>query len=243
VKVDLREVESLEGLLDSLGKRGVARAIRGSVNAAAFSTRKVAVDSFDQKFILRAARFVKGSVRVDKSTSLDEGNQSSEVGSIQGFMKKTEFGFISKPTLLNSSSVPTGSAAGQPGAKVRTRKVRTSMRRSTLKKLRQARSILPGATKKRRQAAIFNAVSKRKIGRFFVLPVSRGRVLLRAKGGLSRKGRLNVSTIYWLPTVPMVTPPVPWLAPAISVVAPRLPKIFAREMQKQLLFLRKSHRI
>ena len=239
---DTRQIVFFERTIERISKRGIPRAIRDAINDAAFAVQKKSRGLLGSEFVERN-KFTRRSIVVNKSRSLVLGRQRSEVGSLQSYMERLEFGFVHNRTMLNASPVPTASAAGQDEEKKRTRTVRLQNRKKNLKGLKKSNKFASGLSREKRQAAIFRAASANKFGKFFVLPVNDGNVVLKVTGKRRKGGIVKARMMYALPNKQLITPPHPWLAPVTDKVATRLPIFYKRGLTKQLRFLQKTKRI
>jgi len=137
VKFDLSQIDRFNRItLKKISASALPLAIRGTLNSAAFDSRKKALEIIREKFTLRNAHTAR-SIRVVPSKTLKIKDMFSLIGSVADYMKSQEEGETRTSKGKHGLRIPTPSAAGQSG-KTRTKPILKKFRRGQIKLANEA---------------------------------------------------------------------------------------------------------
>ncbi len=193
--------------LQTFAAKSIPGAARSAANTMAFFARNYWVGNISKAMVLRNTYTLR-SVRVVKATGATVASIQSKVGSVAKYMAVQEDGASTQ--LGGKHSIPTGAAAGQPGARPRTKVVRG---RFTVAAIRLAARGKQGS--RARRNAISMSIAARKGVKFVYLEGANGKGLFRVGGG-KRNPKLSMlwDTSKGSPKVPKN----PTLQPAVERV-------------------------
>lgn len=178
--VDVADMRRLAKDLGTFAARSLPYAARNATNALAFEGRKLWRANIEQAFTIRN-RFTVGSLRVEKATaaaSLDR--IEATLGSLAPYMGAQEFG--SSKQVGGKTAIPTSAAAGQPGARPRTKVVRAQNRMSAL----QLASQRVRSSNRKQRNAIAIRLARKAGTKVALLETPKGKGLFRLMGGERR---------------------------------------------------------
>lgn len=230
--MDTAPIEALENELDKFGKRTFPHAVRDTLNITAFEASKEAKDVANRVFTMRN-QYTERSIRYTRARGYTVNQMESSMGSVQEYMRKQEEGFTEVSRGKHGVAVPTSYAAGQQGARPRTKPIR---RKNWLNRLKVARSKRRAASVAQQMVmATQEAVATGK--RTVFLPLRRpglyqivgGR---RTKAGWPKGARLKM--LYSLEDKSVRTEAHPWMEPAVRVVLTRQDEYYRRALIRQI---------
>lgn len=238
--VDTKDFKKLERDLKAVNARAFPFATKETLNSAAFQAQEVAQKRIRNTLILRN-RWTLGSIKFQKTTTLNISKQFTLVGSVADYMVDQEFGGTKRKTGRHGVPIPTALAAKQSeGSRPRLKVARPRLSKYRLLK-RGHRP--PGQPKNKRQAILFKMQDSAATGRPFFHQSS------RMKAGIYKSSKkMSAKKVYYRgwpagarvqllfalddPSVP--TPRRPWLKPSVDVVTKRMPAIHVKSLRFQL---------
>lgn len=202
--VDMRQAKRLEKMLGDMSKKSVKYAQKNTLNDLAFEARKEAVNNVRNDFMNRNT-WTERSIRVNRATSL---GSSSELGSVEDYMRKHEMGGKSK-----MYGTTPGASGENPRSRVRRRVVRAA---SKINRIGQA-DVLQGAFGSRQERNIATLKDAKAKGKRFVkMRKGAGRVgIYRVLGS---KSNPRAQLLYTVRSQRLVVKKQPWLEPAARKV-------------------------
>ncbi|HET9954161.1 MAG TPA: hypothetical protein VFQ61_06640 [Polyangiaceae bacterium] len=184
ISVDLKDVEKLERDLQLFARKSLPYAASSAANNMAFTARKTWVSEIESTMVLRN-RYTLNSLRVEKASPRGTVESIQAVlGSLAPYMAEQESGAAHQ--IGNRTAIPTSAAAGQQGAKPRTKPVRAPNR---LKAIALAPRSHKGPRKQRNAISMRLALAQGK--RFVFLELAKGRGLFRITGA-KRKPKVQM---------------------------------------------------
>lgn len=223
--------------LDLFAKKAVPFAVRNTLNAVAFETRRMWQIRMDQTMVLRN-KWTERSALVERASGLEPRTMFSELGSKLDYLEKQEEGFTESKSGKHGVPIPTGFAAGQEGANPRTKLVSG---RRWLSRINLAKRPGGNTRQARNYAAI--AAAKKAGSRHVLLELRGGKTaIFEAQGGFSgtRKGSGTLKMVWDLSRGSVTVDRNPTLGRAVKLVTERKAEgIAERELMKQL----RMHRI
>ena len=120
IKANLLETEELVKELKTFKKLAFPFATKMTLNRTAEQAKDYAHQLISKNMIERN-KWTKGSVKSKGTYTLDVNKQASEMGSFEDYMGVQEEGGTKTPYGKHGVAIPTGYAAGQEGAKPRTK--------------------------------------------------------------------------------------------------------------------------
>jgi hypothetical protein len=136
IEFDKRPLEQLENDLDKLGERALPYSVRDTLNTAAYKTSELAKKNARRIFTMRN-QFTTRSIQFEKTFARRIDDMESAAGSLQEYMREQAEGFTRHKKGKHGVPIPTSAAAGQEGARPRTKVIR---RTNWINKLRVARA-------------------------------------------------------------------------------------------------------
>lgn len=228
IKIDMKDVESMERSLRVMTKHGLPIAEKNTINKAADLGKAAYVNEVESKLILRNP-FTKNSIRTRKATSLF--NPESAVGSIQPYLERQETGGTIRPKDGASGvSIPTGEASGERGVNVSNRRKLPSGKN----KIQNIRNVIKGKGRTRKQRNIDGVRKARaaKGGQFVLIETSKVKGIFKVTG---TKKKPKIRMFYDIKHKTINTPKNPLLVPAIKSIKGKVTKQYTRELQRQLI--------
>jgi hypothetical protein len=235
ISMDKRPLEQLENDLDRFGKQALPYAIRNTLNQAAYQTAEEAKENIGRRFIERN-QYTRRSVRYKKTFSRRIDQMESAAGSIQPYMAQQESGFTEQKSGKHGVPIPSSAAAGQMGARLRTRKLQRKNWMSAIN--------LPAVRvrgKGRTVAAVRAAVETGQRVVFldsrsdhFGRPTGLYRVVGGKNGGHGWPKGAKLQMIYSLERSSVRIRPHAWLQPATEKVSKDLGKIYRDALIRQI---------
>lgn len=204
-EVSMRGLDKLTADLAFFASKSIPYAARNGANNMAFQARAIWVEEIEKSMTLRNRYTVK-SVRVDKATGNRIENIRAVLGSVAPYMAAQEDG--SPRQLGGKHAIPTSAAAGQRGARPRTKLVR---RPNVLSAIHLAKRGTHGSRAQRNAISMSQAARAGK--RFVFLDLQRGRGLFRIGGG---KRKPNVTMLWDLSRGSVRVPKNPTLERAVA---------------------------
>jgi hypothetical protein len=219
IRVDMHQIERLAKTLERDTRIGLKYAVAGALNDLAFGARRQWRAEMAERLTLRN-QWTQGSVRVERARpSGPVERMQSVVGSLAGYVEKTEAGGIRAGSGKVGKALPTTAASGEGrGGTKRLRVVRRGLRTSAI----QLISARTGSSPRQRNATAL-AIARRKRQRFVFL-----------EGGVSGTGiyritpgrkDLRPTMLYNLGRKALHVKPHPTLGPALEVMDRRFPQL------------------
>ena len=216
ISIDVSDVKQLGRDLERFTKRALPFGAMNACNKLAFDGRKVWQAGMRRSMTLRN-RYTERSVQVVKAAPrTDISKIQATLGSTAPYMAAQEFG--QQKQIGHKHAIPTSAAAGQQGAKPRTKLIRRPNRMSQIELGARPHT---GSRKQRNAIAIRMA---QKAGNKFVhLETDHGRGLFRISG----KGPRAKITMMWdLSRPSLAVPKNPMLERTVTVMEGRAVAIF-----------------
>lgn len=190
----MTNLSKYEQALERIAARGLPIAMRSTINGNAFATQKAAQQEVGGRMVLRN-KWTAQSIQVTQA----RGSEPARTGSRAAYMADQERGATVRPAKGSNKPIPTSYAAGQEGARPRTRLPRKPNKLSSIR-LRRGRTSAAAAAAVREAAASGQ--------RFVYLDTGKRKGLYRITGGkrrpkarmvwdLSRKS-VQVKPTHWL---------------------------------------------
>jgi hypothetical protein len=239
LEMDKRPIEQLENDLDRFGKRALPYAVRDTLNSAAYYTSVEAKENIGRQFIERNA-FTRRSVQYRKTFSKDISRMESSAGSVQEYLRRQEEGFVESSSGKHGVSIPTSAAAGQIGARKRTRRLQKKNWMSSIH-LRSSRSKGTGRTVAAVRLAVQTGQRVVFIDRrddLFGRPTGFYRVIGGRKGGRGWPKGAKLEMIYDSERSSVTINPHPWVSPAADKTSRNLDKLYRDALIRQILLQR-----
>ena len=168
--MDTREYDRLVNHLETFSKRSVPFAMRDGINRSAFAARKIWQQKIRETFVLRGNKFTaKGAIQVEKARGIKVNRMEAVLGSIADYQRDQEDGVTLRTRGKHGKAIPTSAAAGQKGARPRTRLV---SRRNKLTAITLTSSKFRQFKSKRQRIAVAVRMAKAKGQNFIFLKVS-----------------------------------------------------------------------
>jgi len=232
IKMDKAPLEYLENELDKFGKHTMPYAIRDTLNTMAYETSRVAKKNADRLFVMRNT-FTARSIQFERAKSLDMRRMESAAGSLQTYMREQEEGFTRCKSGKHGVPVPTSYAAGQQGARPRTKPVR---RANWMARLKVARARRRAQT--RGQDIVLAVQTAVATGQRVVFLPLRHPGLYRVLGGRRTergwpKGA-KLKMLYSLEDSTITTEPRRWLEPAAKLVISKREEYYRKAVLRQI---------
>ena len=227
IRVDLIEVKEFENKLKDMRLKSFPFATKGAINGYAFATQKIARQTISENMIERN-KFTKQSIRVIHTRTLKMSAQESEVGSIATYMADQEFGATKgKGRNKHGVRLTTSYAAGQDGAKPRTKLARGS---NDIRKISLNKGKIKAKTRRQKNlVAVRNAAKTNQ--RYVFIDTGRKKAIYRVIGG---KKNPRVKMVHDLTRQSVEIKKNPWLFPSVRKVQPMMESIYKRELQRQI---------
>lgn len=176
ISIDMSQAKRLERILENVRDRAIGFAVKNTLNDLAFEARRNLVQKIDKDFVNRNT-WTKRSIRVTRANYVGAG---AEVGSIEKYMAKQEFGG------KGEKYIATGNASGEGGrVKVRQRAVRQA---NWINKLQSAK-LPPISGTPRRQGYVHLLMAHRRGLKYVVLENEEGQKGLYRVLGTKKKPR------------------------------------------------------
>lgn len=232
-KIDDSQIKDLENQLSIFKNTALPFATKQTLNKTVFEGQKIARRDVQVKMIQRN-KFTVQSIQVDQAKGLNISTQAAVLGSIAPYMDEQEFGAVERKTGKVGVAIPTGYAAGQEGAGIRTKLPRKGNALANIQLQKRAKQ---GVNKRQRNLmAIQQAV---KTGnRFVFLDLVRSKGIFKVVGGrYTGKGwpiGARLKMVYDMSKSSVTIPKTPWLLPAVKHVENKLPQFYAEALEFQL---------
>lgn len=225
---DPRQIKKLEHKLAQINPRGVKFANMFFVNDAAFAIMREWKSQIDEKMVLRN-KWTEKSIRVQRASMRDS---LSRVGSVQEYMLDQEFGSIETARGKTGVILPTSYSSGE-GKNARPRQ-KLPRGRNKLSNIRLGRG--KGNPSNRRQALVMKISDAINSGnRYFYHDMGRRKGIFRVIGGTKRRPeKSKLRMIYDLTHRSVTIPPNPTLWPSVQRVRPKMPRMYVRQLLKQI---------
>lgn len=236
IDIDVKEVKQYESDLKTFARKAFPYATRSAINGMAFAAQKRGRENLRSDMTLRN-RYSEQSVRVEQARSLTVSRQEAIAGSIVEYLEAQEFGGTTDRRGAHKTVIPTGYAAGQEGARPRTRLPR-KVNKLTNVKLRQR--VRKGEFASRRQEAFLRALLAAQEGDKFVYIPAGGDAssgIYRVWGTRKRKGRyrgVKLKMVYSFRRAPSRIPRNAWLRPATADAVRERDVLYAKALVFQL---------
>lgn len=215
-----KDIKKLERRLRDINYRAIPFATKDTINKMAFGSQKLAKQEIRQKMVLRN-KYTESSVRVDQARGLDISSQKAVMGSTADYMDEQEFGGSKKRKTGRSVVIPTAFAAGQRGARPRTRLPRKAYQMAQIM-LRKGKS---RATNPKQQNAINIATS---MGGFTYLDLGKRKGIFK----IDKKG--NPTMVHDLSRASVRIPALKWMKPAVDAIVSKRGEFYANALNFQL---------
>ena len=243
ISIDIKQAKQAERALKLFRLKAMPHAIRGTLNGQAFKGMKIAQGNTRDLMTLRN-KWTERSIQFDRATGTNVERMQSATGSVEDYMETQELGGETNKKGANKTGITTSYAAGQRGAKPRTRLARSA---NSVKNIRLAKKLRGmNSFDSRRQMIFITALAAATAGEKFVYIEPSGRDersaggVYRVFGTKKRKGRFNgvrMRMVYNTRKESLRIDPTPWLQPAIDDVMEATPAIY----RDALLFQLKRH--
>lgn len=215
-----KDVKKLERRLRVINERALPFATKATINSMAFGAQKLARNEIRQRMVLRN-KYTESSIRVDQARGLHIASQRATMGSVADYMDEQEFGGSKKRKTGRSVGIPTSFAAGQRGARPRTKLPRKAYQMAQIMLRKGAKR---GATPKQ-QNAINIATS---LGGFTYLQLGRRKGIFK----IDKKG--NPAMVHDLSRVSVRIPALKWMKPSVDSIVRRRGEFYAQALNFQL---------
>lgn len=226
MRIDTRDIKTLERHLEVFSKQGYPTAVRDGLNTAAFQTRAASVKNIREQMTTRNAWTVK-SVQVTQAKIGPIDRMQSVIGSLADYMAAQEDGEARVAKGSQGVPIPTTYASGEGrGVAPRRRMPRKANRLSNVRLANQ----LPIANDRQRNAIAVKMAARGKGSKYVFLDVGRRKGIFRVTG--TRKS-IKVQMVYDLTRKSVKRPTNEWLKPATSSVGARMDDIMVRAMRFQ----------
>ena len=231
---DTDEIKKLEADLKRYAKEAFPFATLDTLNRAVMGAQHQIRQHLGRRFTIRN-QWTKGSIQFRKARGLDVDSQSAQIGSIQEYMAEQEEGFSRRAKGKHGVPVPTSAAAGQPGAKPRTKTLRKAMKLANIS-LAKHRGL--GVNRKQRNVRqVQEAIATKK--RFVFLQFKKTKGIYKVIGGSkkTKRGWPKGATLrlVWTMTHRIITTKKHiWFGPEIDKIEKRMPEMYRRALTKQL---------
>jgi hypothetical protein len=231
-RLDMRNLDQLQGQLERLYKKAVPYAVADGNVRIAFDLRNAWQGEIQKRFVLRN-QFTKRSIQVERGSVA---RPTSTVGSTASYMKDQEFGKVERKKGRHGVAIPTKEARIAGSAK---RMVRRSYRVANIKLTPRQRRL---PRKARNAATVAAAIDANRggAGRSFVfMDLGARRGLFSVRGKAKRRGKggrrgVQVRMVQDLSHDTIRIPSTPTLEPAIHKTVPRAPEMYRRALLKQI---------
>lgn len=218
--VNDRDVKRLERRLKNINERAIPFATKETINKMAFGSQKLARQEIQQRMILRN-KYTVSSVRVDQARGLYIPGQVARMGSTADYMDEQEFGGSKKRKTGRSVSIPTSFAAGQRGARPRTKLPRKAFQMAQI----MLRKGVKRGSNPKQQNAINIATS---LGGFTYLQLGRRKGIFK----IDKKG--NPTMVHDLSRASVRIPALKWMKPSVDSIVRRRGEFYAQALNFQL---------
>ena len=219
-QVNDKDVKKLERRLREINEKAIPFATRATINEMAFGSQKLARQEIQSKMVLRN-KFTVSSVRVDQARGLHIASQQAKMGSIADYMDEQEFGGCKRRKRGRSVGIPTSFAAGQRGARPRTRLPR--------KAYQMAQIMLRKGQKRGANARQQNAINiATNLGGFTFLDLGKRKGIFK----IDKKGRPTM--VHDLSRASVRIPALKWMKPSVDSIVERRGEFYAKALNFQL---------
>ena len=219
-QVNDKDVKKLERKLRDINERAIPFATRATINEMAFGSQALARTEIQAKMTLRN-KYTVSSVRVDQARGLNIASQVAKMGSIADYMDEQEFGGSKGRKSGRAVGIPTSFAAGQRGARPRTRLPRKAFQMAQIMLRRGGKR---GANAKQ-QNAINIATS---LGGFTYLDLGKRKGIFK----IDKKGRPTM--VHDLSRASVRIPATKWMKPSVDAIINRRGEFYAKALNFQL---------
>lgn len=213
IDLDAEEIEHFETVLRVFASRSYPFAVRQTLNATAWDARSRAQHAIARTMTERN-KWTRGSVRVvpERGTTRVSAMEAA-VGSTETYMETQETGGSKARRGRHGVAIPTSYAAGQEGARPRTRLPRG---RNKLRNIKLQRRSFASRGRTRAQRIVASVQQAIKSGKRYVyMDFGQRRGIVRVLGG---KRRARLKMVYDLSSLTVRIPRRPWLEPAVNRV-------------------------
>ncbi len=191
-----------------------------------------------QTTMVERNRWTRGSIQFNPTRLEPVNDMETTTGSTEDYMEDQEFGFTRVRKGKHGVPIPTSFAAGQKGAKPRTKLVRA---RNKLPRIVLSGGRHPMANKK--QELIVTMLLSLKMGRryfFFDFGSGKRKGIMRIQGGSRKQKRgwpegAELDMVYDMTHESVKIPKSPWLDPAVERTWAATGKIYQDALIKQLM--------
>lgn len=215
-----RDIKKLEKRLRDINEKALPFATRSTLNEMAFGSQKLARQEIQARMVLRN-KYTVSSVRVDQARGLHIPSQTARMGSIADYMDEQEFGGNKNRKSGRSVGIPTSFAAGQRGAKPRTRLPRKAYQMAQIMLRKGGKR---GANPKQQNA--INIASS--LGGFTYLDLGRRKGIFK----IDKKG--NPTMVHDLSRASVRIPALKWMAPSVDAIVAKRGDFYTKALNFQL---------
>ena len=245
MEIDTRELKMLERGLQTFARKSVPFATRQVINQQAFASRSGMQDNISRDMVNRN-KYTRGSIRVDRSTSLNIDKQQSVMGSIAEYMDDQEHGTLITSEGKHGHPIPTATASNEGDRAYPRKRPRAPSKR--LAKIRLAnkrvkhhvgRGSLRAPSSKKHEFVLKQIMAVKTGQRFFFFSGGKRTGIYHIRGG-RKKGRVinldNTRTrmVYNLNKRNVLIPATPTMFPAVREVIKNTPVLYRRALLYQL---------
>jgi len=224
LEIDMDQIEEFADKVKRINKVAFPIATKQTVDRSAFQARANYQDEIRDKMTTRN-KFTEKSVIVERAKGLKISRQEAVVGSTQKYMETQEFGGTEVAGGRHGVVIPTSYAAGQRGARPRTRLVQKANRMANIKLRRRI-----GRTRKQRNAIAVQQAA-RSGQKYAFIDTGRKKYIGKVIGG---KRRPRVQAVQDMSKDSVTIPANPMLGPAVDKVIPEIPKFYRESLKFQL---------
>jgi hypothetical protein len=232
IKLDTQPIEQLENELDKFGAKALPYAIRDTLTITAFEASEHATANLFKVFTIRNS-YTPRSIRYERARGTSVNRMESAVGSIQPYLAEQEEGFTKRGGGKHGLPIPTSYAAGQEGARPRTKAIKRINWLNRLKVARSGRRAHSVGQQIVQAAQEAIATGRRTI----FLPLRHPGLYKVVGGRKTRRGwprGAKLKMLYSLEDRSARTEAHPWLEPAVRVVLTRQDEYYRRAVIRQI---------
>lgn len=238
IRVEVKDYDLVYGL--KTFKKANNQAVRNTLNIAASSTRKEAIQNINKNFTLRNT-FTVRSVVFDKATQQEIKDMQSTIGALKraSYLKTQEEGGLKRDRargsqlegkIKESPSIPMKASRGGAESKpVSTLHYVSKIKRETVGRGRMSKSVRAGTASSRSVAQMY-------IGHKYGLYIKRNENIFRVKS-FNKIGRNNISAqlehLYTIHYSPIRITKNEWLQPSYKKASRNLPALYQWQLKKE----------
>lgn len=224
--IDTDDIKDLERSLKAFAFRSLPFATKKTLNDAAWDGRRFMQRNIEKKMTERN-KWTRGSIRVEQARTLVIKKQSSAFGSTEKYMIIQEDGGTERGKGSQAIAIPTGYAAGQQGARPRTKLPRKPHK---MRNIRLTKSKTKSPNRKLRNFLVIKEAKARGI-KYVFLDLGRRRGIFRVLGS---KKRPKLKMVADISQRSIRIKPTPTLQPAFKAATKGLDDHYRKNLIFQL---------